>query len=166
MTTNLSLLSSSSSSPSSPSRLDEPPSPRRSDEAFILAVRTDIQAARARASWAALGPWKWAPLSGLAMAGLLVAVTLRDATAPPTPSASEVAALVEAEVAAEDEAPSLIDLIDVIDAVDAVDDEATLLALHGSIDVAPSFAFAELDGSNAYELANIEAAFDRALAPL
>jgi hypothetical protein len=153
--------SSSSSLSSSSSWLDEPPPPRRSDEAFILAVRTDLHAARA--SWTALGRWRWAPLSGLALAGVLVAVTLHDATAPPSPPGSELAAAIEADVVAQDESPSLID---VIDAIDAIDDDASLLALHGSIEPAPSFAFAELDGSTEYDLKNIEAAFDQALAPL
>jgi hypothetical protein len=72
-------------------------------------------------------------------------------------------AAIAATLDAGDQRPSFVALID---AVDAIDDDATLLALSGSNDSSPSFAFDELEGSSERDLVAIEMALDRALAPL
>lgn len=134
-----------------------PPPPRRSDEAFARAVRADVDAVRvARAPWRL---WVAAPLTAAAALGLLV---IGRAPAVEAPTPEQLAVLVEAEVDAEDERASIVD---VVVAVDAIDDEA-LGALAGSAGSAPAFAFADLDGSSEQDLAAVEAALDRALARL
>ncbi len=136
-----------------------PPAPRRSDDAFARAVRADIEAARAARS-----PWRlWlaAPLTAAAALGLVF--ISRGPEVPSRLSADRLAALDEAEVDAED-APAT--LIDVVSAVDAIDEDDALVALAGSAEAAPAFAFADLDGSSEQDLAAVEAALDRALARL
>jgi hypothetical protein len=135
-----------------------PPPPRRSDEAFARAVRADVDAARAaRAPWRL---WMAAPLAAAAALGLVI-IDRAPAVEAPTPE--QLALLVEAEVDAEDERASIVD---VVAAVDAIDDEEVLGALAGSAGSAPVFAFADLDGSSEQDLAAVEAALDRALARL
>lgn len=136
-----------------------PPAPRRSDDAFARAVRADVEAARAaRAPWRL---WLAAPLTAAAAFGLVVIARGPEVSSLPSPD--HLAALVEAEVDAED-APAAI--VDVVSAVDAIDEDDALVALAGSAEAAPAFAFADLDGSSEQDLAAVEAALDRALAHL
>jgi hypothetical protein len=137
-----------------------PPAPRRSDDAFARAVRADVEAARAARS-----PWRlWlaAPLTAATAFGL-VFMARGPEVAPVVPTADRLAVLIEAEVDAED-APAAI--VDVVAAVDAIDEDDALVALAGSAEAAPAFAFADLDGSSEQDLAAVEAALDRALARL
>jgi len=135
-----------------------PPSPRRSDEAFARAVRADVDAARvARAPWRL---WLAAPMTAAAAFGL---VSLGRGPEVEMPTPERLAVLVEAEVDAEDERASIVD---VVAAVDAIDDDEALATLAGSAASAPAFAFADLDGSSEQDLAAVEAALDRALARL
>lgn len=137
-----------------------PPAPRRSDDAFSRAVRADVTAARA--ARVPLAAWLGVPL---AAAAALAFVVVDRGPSPTSPSSlvggASLAALVEAEVDAEDDAR------DVVDAVDASDDD-TLLAFAGDAgsDLPPAFAFADLDGSTEQDLAAVEAALDLALARL
>jgi hypothetical protein len=136
-----------------------PPAPRRSDDAFARAVRADVAAARtARAPWRL---WLAAPLTAAAAFGLVFIARSPEPTVAPT--ADRLAVLVEAEVDAED-APAA--LVDVVAAVDAIDEDDALVALAGSAETPPAFAFADLDGSSEQDLAAVEAALDRALAHL
>jgi hypothetical protein len=150
------------------SSVEEPPSPRRSDDAFAFAVGADVAAIRAaRSSWRV---WLWAPVSAAAAAGLLLVVQPSTKSAGEMPRGALPGEVDEADMAtiaatldAGDQRPSFVALID---AVDAIDDDATLLALSGSNDSSPSFAFDELEGSSERDLVAIEMALDRALAPL
>lgn len=147
--------------PTTPSTTDlVPPAPRRSDDAFARAVRADVDAARAsRSPWRV---WMAAPLTAAAAFGLVFIARGPEPTVAP-PSADRLAMLVEAEVDAEDAAAAIVD---VVAAVDAIDEDDALVALAGSAETPPAFAFADLDGSSEQDLAAVEAALDRALAHL
>jgi hypothetical protein len=138
-----------------------PPAPGRSDDAFVRAVRADVDGVRAaRGSWRL---WWAAPLTAAAALGVVwfSRGPVVEATMP-----DRLAALIEAEVDARDER---VTIIDVVAAVDAIDDDEALAFLAGSAGsagTAPAFAFADLDGSSEQDLAAVEAALDRALARL
>ena len=160
-----------------PSTIEEPPPPRRTDDAFAFAVGADVAAIRAAhsSSWRT---WRWGLLPVAAAAAVVFLV--RSTSQPGeidvvgTANFAEVATLEDTDVGAleasllatldaDDERPSFIA---VLDAVLEIDDDETLLALSGSNDPRPTFAFEELDGSSEQDLAAVEAALDRALAPL